>query len=365
VGKLLRIDVGVSEADEDGYAVPASNPFVGRAGVWPEIWAFGVRDPAQVTFDAVARGGSGALISTDVGAVRPGGTHEVNVGVGNRGGVNYGWPTRVGMREHNPAVPPASVPLTNPVVERIGRAAQPGDAETCEAADSAIVGGAVYRGAALGAGYAGRYVFATAAGAIYSVRLEITPGTGAVVAADQRNHTRELGGVGDRRCAPLGPIRAFSVDADGELNVVSATGVYRLVAGGCTTADPFAGIPGMWGVCLNGGWWPSNHPATRIQRAGGTGAAPGRRTPAPTPGTCTTPDPFISIPGLYGVCINGGWVPSNHPAAAGQPHPVLDRPAPRGAACATPDPFAAIPGERGVCLDGGWVPASHPLADGR
>src|SRR6185436_3364063 len=44
LGKMLRIDVNVADADPNGYVVPASNPFVsgGPAGVLREIWSFGL-----------------------------------------------------------------------------------------------------------------------------------------------------------------------------------------------------------------------------------------------------------------------------------------------------------------------------------
>ena len=44
--------------------------------------------------------------------------------------------------------------------------------------------------------------------------------------------------------------------------------------------------------------------------------APPPTTPPPA-NTCTTPDPFTGIPGLIGVCVNGGWVPIGHPLAGG------------------------------------------------
>jgi hypothetical protein len=30
----------------------------------------------------------------------------------------------------------------------------------------------------------------------------------------------------------------------------------------------------------------------------------------PVPGTCATPDPFVEIPGLAGICIDGNWIPT-------------------------------------------------------
>jgi glucose/arabinose dehydrogenase len=41
LGKILRVDVDHGSP----YAVPATNPFVGQAGVKPEIWALGLRNP--------------------------------------------------------------------------------------------------------------------------------------------------------------------------------------------------------------------------------------------------------------------------------------------------------------------------------
>lgn len=38
--------------------------------------------------------------------------------------------------------------------------------------------------------------------------------------------------------------------------------------------------------------------------------------------TCNTPDPFASIGG--GVCVNGGWLPANHPNAKPAPSPLPD-----------------------------------------
>ena len=58
LGKMLRIDVDA----EPGYAVPPDNPFVGRPGVRPEIWALGLRNPWRFSFDP-----RGRLIAADVG----------------------------------------------------------------------------------------------------------------------------------------------------------------------------------------------------------------------------------------------------------------------------------------------------------
>ena len=86
LGKLLRIDP-LKQANGAAYGVPADNPFIGKAGYLPEIWALGFRHPQNLSFD---RGGTGAMIVTDIGQSN---IEEVNLGV--RGG-NYGWPYREG-----------------------------------------------------------------------------------------------------------------------------------------------------------------------------------------------------------------------------------------------------------------------------
>ncbi|MGH7726057.1 MAG: PQQ-dependent sugar dehydrogenase, partial [Candidatus Eiseniibacteriota bacterium] len=47
LGDLLRIDVDHG----DPYAIPPGNPYIGRTGVRPEIWASGLRNPWRIAFD--------------------------------------------------------------------------------------------------------------------------------------------------------------------------------------------------------------------------------------------------------------------------------------------------------------------------
>jgi glucose/arabinose dehydrogenase len=74
IGKIVRIN-------KDG-TVPKDNPFVGRAGVAPEIWSYGHRNIQGATFDS-----KGQLWMHEHG---PQGGDELNV---IRPGLNYGWPT--------------------------------------------------------------------------------------------------------------------------------------------------------------------------------------------------------------------------------------------------------------------------------
>jgi putative heme-binding domain-containing protein len=80
LGKLMRIDVDHAE-DGKAYAIPADNPFRGRADARPEIWAYGFRNPWRFSFDPV----TGDLWLADVGQDR---VEEVDI---VHRGKNYGW----------------------------------------------------------------------------------------------------------------------------------------------------------------------------------------------------------------------------------------------------------------------------------
>ncbi len=116
LGKMLRIDVNVADAHTSGYRVPSSNPFVGGvpAGVRPEIWSFGLRNPWRYSFDDPGRGGTGALIIGDVGQGR---WEEVDYEPPNRGGRNYGWRNREGAHDEVTSRPSAYLPLVDPIHE--------------------------------------------------------------------------------------------------------------------------------------------------------------------------------------------------------------------------------------------------------
>ena len=74
VGKVLRLN-------DDG-SVPEDNPFVGRPGYKPEIYALGIRNALGLTLHP----DTGELWETENG---PQGGDEVNI---IRRGLNYGWP---------------------------------------------------------------------------------------------------------------------------------------------------------------------------------------------------------------------------------------------------------------------------------
>jgi uncharacterized protein (TIGR03437 family) len=123
LGKLLRIDVSA-----DAYTVPASNPFVNRSGVRPEIWAYGVRNPWRFSFDR----STGDLYVGEVGQNL---YEEVDVQpAGDPGGENYGWNVMEGFHCYAQAAC-SQAGLTLPVAEY-----------THDSGDCSVTGGYVYRG---------------------------------------------------------------------------------------------------------------------------------------------------------------------------------------------------------------------------
>jgi glucose/arabinose dehydrogenase/uncharacterized cupredoxin-like copper-binding protein len=143
LGKILRIDVNVE--DEGAYRSPMDNPFMGRVIDSPsaeeaaqdgdylpdarsEIWAYGLRNPWQFSFDSA----NGDLYIADVGQNL---WEEINFQpAGSIGGWNYGWP----MMEASHCYPEGSqcgAPGQLPVAEY-----DHGD-ENC-----AITGIGIYRG---------------------------------------------------------------------------------------------------------------------------------------------------------------------------------------------------------------------------
>jgi glucose/arabinose dehydrogenase len=219
LGKMLRIDVNVSEADPEGYDVPSDNPFVGRSGYLPEIWAFGLRNPWRYAFDMFGPGATGALIIGDVGQNS---FEEVDYEPAGRGGRNYGWRNREGAHDNVTSLPPAYLPLTDPIYD-YGRTL-----------GATVVGGYVYRGAALPPVYRGRYFFADfVSGRVWSMVLSID-NAGEAIAAGLQEHTAELGGAN-----ALGNISSFGLDANGELYLVCyGAGEIRRISSPSTVSGP-------------------------------------------------------------------------------------------------------------------------------
>jgi glucose/arabinose dehydrogenase/plastocyanin len=153
LGAILRIDVDAEGTDGQPYGIPADNPFAGDDEVFPEIWAYGFRNPFRISFD---RGGDNALYVADAGQ-----DHWEEVSIVEAGG-NYGWSVKEATHCFNAAEPdnppadcpdsdPDGNPLVDPVVEYLNANQEGG-------LGLVVIGGHVYRGEALPE-LQGAYVF--------------------------------------------------------------------------------------------------------------------------------------------------------------------------------------------------------------
>ncbi|TGL91064.1 glucose dehydrogenase [Leptospira barantonii] len=86
LGKLLRI-LPNPQSFGAPYKIPEDNPFVGRPGFLPEIWAYGLRNPWRFSFDKL----TGELYLADVGQNE---FEELDL---IRKGGNYGWNIKEGF----------------------------------------------------------------------------------------------------------------------------------------------------------------------------------------------------------------------------------------------------------------------------
>lgn len=154
LGTMLRINP--LESGNDAYTIPADNPFLSDGNILDEIWAYGLRNPHQFSWDT---GGNNDLLIADIGQSN---IEEVNLGVA---GANYGWSIREGTFDMTGKLPgnpiaadvlPANHvndPYTYPVIQ------YDHDPDNDNVQDNAaIAGGFVYRGSLIPELY-GKYVF--------------------------------------------------------------------------------------------------------------------------------------------------------------------------------------------------------------
>jgi glucose/arabinose dehydrogenase len=201
LGKMLRINVDAPDpAAGTEYSIPPGNPFVGRSGYRPEIWALGLRNPWRYAFDRA----TGNLYIADVGQNL---WEEVDVEPAGAGARNYGWNVTEGLHCYDaPRCDTAG--LTGPVTEY-------GHDAGCS-----VTGGYVYRGRAIpdldGAYFYGDYC----SGMVRSFRFV----NGA--ATDPRDWSAALRTASGQAMAGLS---SFGQDAHGELYILLLGGeVYRI-----------------------------------------------------------------------------------------------------------------------------------------
>ena len=102
LGRLLGKMVRIEPRPGGGYSVPSDNPFRGRSGARPEVFAYGLRNPYRFSFDRR----TGALTIGDVGQDA---VEEIDYAParrsGNRaprGGYNFGWSVFEGRSRYYP-----------------------------------------------------------------------------------------------------------------------------------------------------------------------------------------------------------------------------------------------------------------------
>jgi glucose/arabinose dehydrogenase len=193
LGKILRV---APRPDGDRpYGIPPGNPFAGRAGARPEIYAYGLRNPWRFTFDPATR-------DIWIGDVGQNAWEEVSVlPGGSGGGQNFGWDNREGTHQFEGPEPAGAI---DPVLEY-------GHEDGCT-----VIGGSVYRGTEI-RGLQGAYLYGDFCGGwVRAVRTSDGKPLG---------EPQKLG-------INVPSLSSFGVDQQGEVYALSlAGGVYRIVAG--------------------------------------------------------------------------------------------------------------------------------------
>ncbi len=148
LGSILRIDVN-GRSKGKGYGIPHDNPFVGKKGFAPEIYAYGFRNPWRMSFDA--KNGSDLYVA-DVGQ-----NSFESVDLAKKGG-NHGWPVMEGTHCFDMANPNKHLSSCNnsgmvpPIIEY-------GNTKTQKVGfGRSVTGGYMYRGKAIRS-LRGKYVF--------------------------------------------------------------------------------------------------------------------------------------------------------------------------------------------------------------
>ena len=196
------------------------------------------RSPRSGRSGSVTRGATRSTTSPSaargrcvVGDVGQGAFEEIDYEPALAGGRNYGWRIREGTHANVGTLPPAFLPLADPILDY------------SHTVGVSVIGGHVYRGHGLGPAYAGRYFYADLNGRVWSLGLRVDPATREARVVNQVEHTAELGGA-----AALGSLVSFGEDAVGELYLVSiSTGRVVKILPPATPGDADAdGLPDAW-----------------------------------------------------------------------------------------------------------------------
>jgi len=181
LGSILRIDVDA----EEGYAIPADNPFADGVDGSAEVWAYGLRNVWRFSFDSA----TGDMYLADVGQNQ---YEEVNYEPADTaGGLNYGWPSFEATHVYQGFVEDTVMPFT----------------EYDHSQGCSVTGGYIYRGDAI-PDLQGAYLFSDYC-------------TGPVWAS----YRTESGEWVTNRFLDTGfQVSSFGEDEDGELYIVNYQG---------------------------------------------------------------------------------------------------------------------------------------------
>ncbi|MEM7231365.1 MAG: PQQ-dependent sugar dehydrogenase [Planctomycetota bacterium] len=195
-GKILRIDVN-SRSGARQYSIPKDNPFAKTKGVRPEIWAYGLRNPWGIHFEA----GNGRFWCADVGQ-----DMYEEIDIIEKGG-NYGWNYREGAHQFvkRKDTPPEKAKFVDPIHEYP------------RTEGISITGGVVYAGKKAPS-LKGAYVYGDwGFGSIWALRYD-----GEKVTSNDKVFKREKAMESFRPSA-------FCVNSEGELLVLSWDGkIYQI-----------------------------------------------------------------------------------------------------------------------------------------
>jgi glucose/arabinose dehydrogenase len=193
LGKMIRISPGA----DGGYSIPADNPFRGRSGARPEVYAYGLRNPYRFSFDrrrghlTIGDVGQNEIEEIDFVPGRPGGRAP-------RGGYNFGWDSFEGRNRYESGSAPGHV---RPVLQH-----------THAERFCSITGGYVIRDRSLGRGWFGRYIYGDYCNG--TLRL---------------SHLRRPAASSRRTGLSVNNLVSFGEDSRGRVYAVSLDGpVYRL-----------------------------------------------------------------------------------------------------------------------------------------
>jgi glucose/arabinose dehydrogenase len=214
-GKILRIRP--VQSGSHPYTVPASNPYVGRAGARPEIWAYGLRNPFRFSFDRL----KGDLVIGDVGRNNFEEVDYVPRSESTGRGRNFGWSECEGYSEYTPQPDPGPCDLTGRTDPVFVRSHTDG---VCS-----IIGGFVVRDASLEE-LRGRYLYGDYCNPdLRQLRLGLPAASGDATVGDPP--------------VQLSSVQSFGEDACGRIYAAEGTGaVKRLVDGSSACTTPL-GLP--------------------------------------------------------------------------------------------------------------------------